>query len=290
MKPAAFEYHRVFSAQEAVELLSELGDEAKILAGGQSLAPMMNFRLARPSALIDINRVSDLDYVRRDGDTLAIGALTRHRTVEIATSPDFLDGFAVLPRAAHHIGHFPIRTRGTVGGSIAHSDPSAEWCLLARLFDATIVTESPRGSREIASTDWFTGFLTTSAAYDEVVVEVRFNSPRPYTALAEFAQRKGDFAIASAAVAFDVADGVCANTAVVLGGVGSEPFRSAELDAIADGRPPGAETSRAVAAAAQSMVRPPADLHGDADYRRHLVGSMILQAFAEAGAVPVGTA
>ncbi|PRZ40982.1 carbon-monoxide dehydrogenase medium subunit [Antricoccus suffuscus] len=290
MKPAAFEYHRVFSAQEAVQLLSELGDEAKILAGGQSLAPMMNFRLARPSALIDINRVSDLDYIRRDGAALTIGALTRHRTVETSTSADILDGFAVLPKAAHHIGHFPIRTRGTVGGSIAHSDPSAEWCLLARLFDATIVTESPRGKREVGSAEWFTGFLTTSAEYDEVVVEIRFTNPRTYSALAEFAQRKGDFAIASAAVAFDVTDGGCANTTVVLGGVGSEPFRSPELDAVANGRPPGADTAQAVATAAQAMVNPPADLHGGSDYRRHLVGSMIRQAFADAGAVPTEAA
>ncbi len=282
MKPAAFEYHRVFSAQEAVQLLSELGEDAKILAGGQSLAPMMNFRLARPSALIDINRVADLDYIRRDGDTLAVGALTRHRTVETATSRDILDGFAVLPRAAHHIGHYPIRTRGTVGGSIAHSDPSAEWCLLARLFDATIVTESPRGRREVPSSEWFTGFLTTSAEPDEVVVEVRFNNPRTHAALAEFAQRKGDFAIASAAVGYDVADGNCTNAAVVLGGVGSEPFRSAELDAVLNGSPPGVKTWTAVADAAKAMINPPADLHGDADYRRHLVHSMIRQAFAEA--------
>lgn len=286
MKPAAFEYHRVFLAQEAIELLRELGDEAKILAGGQSLTPMMNFRLARPSALIDINRVGELDYIRREADTLAIGALTRHRTVETSTSPGVLDGFAVLPKAARFIGHFPIRTRGTVGGSIAHSDPSAEWCLLARLFDATVIADSPRGRREVASADWFTGFLTTAAAPDELVVEIRFHGPRTHASLAEFAQRKGDFAIASAAVAYDIVDGVCANTAIVLGGVGSEPFRSGELDAVADGRPPGAESWQAVADAARAMVNPPADLHGDADYRRHLIKGMVMQAFKQADGEP----
>lgn len=284
MKPAAFEYHRVFTAQEAIGLLTELGDDAKILAGGQSLTPMMNFRLARPSALIDINPATELDYIRRDGDILAIGALTRHRTVEISLSKDIQDGYAVLSKAARLIGHYPIRTRGTIGGSIAHSDPSAEWCLLARLFDATIVAEGPQGRREIPSAEWFTGFLTTSLEPDEIVIEVRFNGPRQYAALAEFAQRKGDFAITSAAIAFDVAEGRCQNTSIVLGGVGSEPFRSAELESLVEGQPVTAATWKSAAEKASKMVSPPADLHGSADYRRHLVNSMVQRAFADTAA------
>ncbi|WP_153504261.1 FAD binding domain-containing protein [Cumulibacter manganitolerans] len=282
MKPAAFEYHRVFTAAEAVELLGELDEDAKVLAGGQSLAPMMNFRLARPSALVDVNGVRELDYIRRDGDALRIGALTRHRTIETSTDAALHDGFAVLPRAAKHIGHYPIRTRGTMGGSIAHSDPSAEWCLIALLLDAEIVTLGPDGSRVTAAADWFTGFMTTSIEPGEIVTEVRFPRPRGNAALTEYAQRRGDFAICSAAVAYDDVDGVITNPAVVLGGVASEPFRSAELDAVAADRPAESATFRAVARAAAELIDPPSDLHGDASYRRSLAATMIERAFAEA--------
>lgn len=287
MKPAAFEYHRVFDADEAVQLLGELGDEAKILAGGQSLTPMMNFRLARPTALIDINQCDSLNFIRRDGDTLTIGALTRHHTVEMATGTDFCDGYEILPQAAPHIGHYPIRTRGTFGGSIAHSDPSAEWCVLARLLDATIVLLGPDGTREVPAAEWFTGFLTTAIADAEIVLEIRFARPRQHAALAEFAQRQGDFAIASAAVAYDVTDGVCTNTAVVLGAVASEPFRIVELDEIADGLEPTPDTWRKVAAAAPEFISPADDLHGDSDYRRRLAKTMVERAFNEAASEKV---
>lgn len=282
MKPASFEYHRVFTADEAVTLLAELDDEAKVLAGGQSLAPMMNFRLARPSALVDINPVAELDYIRRDGDVLRIGTLTRHRTVELLDDPALVDGYGVLPRAARHIGHYPIRTRGTVGGSIAHSDPSAEWCLLALLLDASIVTLGPSGRRETAARDWFTGFLTTSIEPGEIVVEVSFPRPRSRAALTEYAQRKGDFAICSAAVAFDDSDGVITNPAIVLGGVAAEPFRSTELDDLAAGLAVEASSFTQIARAAADLIDPPSDLHGDAAYRRDLAQTMLERAFAEA--------
>lgn len=282
MKPAPFEYHRAYTADEVVQLLSELGDEAKILAGGLSLAPMMNFRLARPTALIDVNRVAGLDYVRRDGDTLAVGALTRHRALETDRSPAVGDGFSVLPRAARWIGHYPIRTRGTVGGSVAHADPTAEWCLLARLFDAGIVLLGPNGTRTVAAADWFTGFLTTTAAPDEMLVEVRFGRPRPYAALTEYARRRGDFAIASAAVAFDVVDGRCTDVGVVLGGVAAEPVRIAAAEHVVDGSPPTERTWAEAAACAAAAIDPSADAHGDADYRRQLVDTLTRRAFAEA--------
>jgi carbon-monoxide dehydrogenase medium subunit len=139
VKPAPFAYHRARSVDEAVALLAELGDEAKILAGGLSLVPMMNFRLARPSALIDVTRITGLSYLRADGDGLRIGALTTHRTVETSRDPAVTGGFGVLPRSAHWIGHYPIRSRGTFGGSIAHADPASEWCLLAVLLDAQVI-------------------------------------------------------------------------------------------------------------------------------------------------------
>jgi carbon-monoxide dehydrogenase medium subunit len=282
VKPASFEYHRAYTPEEVVELLTELGDDAKILAGGQSLAPMMNFRLARPSALVDVNGVTGLDHVVREGHELVVGALTRHRALEISRDPAVLDGFALLPRAARWIGHYPIRSRGTVGGSIAHSDPTAEWCLLARLYDATVVVQGPQGRRSVPSDEWFTGFLTTSADWNEMVVETRFARPRPYGALTEYARRRGDFAVAAAAVALDVVDGSCRGVSIVLGGVAAEPLRVPGAEAVAEGAPATGETWREVARVAAEGIDPPTDLNGDADYRRALVRTLTERAFAEA--------
>jgi aerobic carbon-monoxide dehydrogenase medium subunit len=282
VKPAPFEYHRAYTPGEVVELLTELGDEAKILAGGQSLAPMMNFRLARPSALVDVNPVRGLDRIEREGDELCVGALTRHRAVETSRDPQLLDGFALLPRAARWIGHFPIRARGTVGGSIAHADPTAEWCLLARLYDATVVVLGADGRREVPSEEWFTGFLTTSGAWNEMVVETRFRRPRPYGALTEYARRRGDFAITAAAVAFDLVDGTVRDVSIVLGGVASQPLRASAAEQAAEGAPAGEETWREVARVAAEGVDPPSDINGDADYRRDLVRTLTQRAFVEA--------
>lgn len=282
MKPAPFEYHRAYTPEEVVQLLTELGDDAKILAGGQSLAPMMNFRLARPSALVDVNTVGGLDYIRREGDKLCVGALTRHRALETTTSDDVLDGFGLLPRAARWIGHYPIRSRGTVGGSIAHSDPTAEWCLLARLYDAEVVVLGPEGCRTISSEDWFTGFLTTSGEYNEMVVETRFGRPRAHGALTEYARRRGDFAIAAAAVAFDVVDGRCRHVSMVLGGVANEPMRLPEAEEIVEGAAPTEGTWTAAARSAAAAIRPSSDLNGDSDYRRHLVDTLTRRAFVDA--------
>lgn len=283
MKPAPFEYHRAYTVDEVVELLSELGDEAKIIAGGQSLAPMMNFRLARPAALVDVNPIGALDYVVRDADVLRIGALTRHRTVETTRDPGVRDGFGVLPRAARWIGHYPIRCRGTVGGSMAHSDPTAEWCLLASLYDAVVVLQGPAGRRTVPVAEWFTGFLTTSASYDEMVVETGFRRPRTHGALTEYARRKGDFAIAAAAVAFDVADGRMVDVSVVLGGVAGQAVRASEAEAMLEGVSSQAgPTWREAARAAAAGVDPPSDLNGDATYRRHLIETLVERALDEA--------
>lgn len=282
MKPASFEYHRAYTPQEVVEVLTELGDEAKILAGGQSLAPMMNFRLARPSALVDINTVAGLDYIRREGDELCVGALTRHRTLETSTASAVRDGFALLPRAARWIGHYPIRSRGTVGGSIAHSDPTAEWCLLARLYDAKVVVLGPSGTRSVPSEHWFTGFLTTCAETNEMVVETRFARPRTHGALMEYSRRRGDFAIAAAGVAFDVAGGRCREVSIVLGGVASEPMRVPEAEAIVEGAEPTEQTWAEAARCAAAAIKPKTDLNGDEHYRRHLVDTLTRRAFAEA--------
>lgn len=283
MKPSAFEYHRAYSVGEVVDLLAELGDEAKILAGGQSLAPMMNFRLAHPTALVDVNRIPDLDYIRREADELRVGALCRHRAVEVSRDPEMLDGFGLLPRAARWIGHYPIRCRGTVGGSIAHSDSTAEWCLLATLFDAVIVVEGPDGRREVPASDWFEGFLTTAAEPGEMVVEVRFRHPRSHGALSEFARRQGDFAVAAVAVSCDVAEGRLANVGVALGGVAQVALRPEEAESLLEGAAvDDADLFREAGRAAAAGLDPPTDLNGDAAYRRHLVANLLPRAVREA--------
>lgn len=283
-----FEYHRAYTVDEAVELLGELGEDAKIIAGGLSLAPMMNFRLARPTALVDVNPIPGLDQVVRDQDTLRVGALTRHRAIETTRDPGVHAGFGVLPRAARWIGHYPIRCRGTVGGSIAHSDPSAEWCLLASLYDATVVLQGPSGRREVPVADWFTGFLTTSGEPDEMLVETRFTRPRGYGALTEYARRKGDFAIAAVGVAFDVVDGRLSDVGIVLGGVGNEPVRATEAEELLEGAEARPESWAEAARATAAGVDPPADLNGDATYRRRLVETLTSRAFDEAMALGAG--
>lgn len=286
MKPASFEYYRAYTPQEVVELLVELGEDAKILAGGQSLAPMMNFRLARPSALVDVNPVAGLDYIRREGDELCVGALTRHRTLETSKSPEVLNGFALLPEAARWIGHYPIRSRGTVGGSIAHSDPTAEWCILARLYDATIVTLGTSGLRSTPASQWFTGFLSTAAMPTDMVVEIRFGRPRAYGALTEYARRRGDFALAAASVALDVVDNRCRNVSIVLGGVAGEPLKLPEVEAIVEGAEPTEATWAQAAKLAAGAIAAGSDVDGDEGYRRHLVETLTQRAFTQA--VPSG--
>ncbi len=179
MKPAPFAYHRAHSVAEAVALLTELGDEAKILAGGLSLVPMMNFRLARPTALVDVSRIGGLSYLRADAaDGLRIGALTTHRAVEISRDPAVLGGFGVLPRSARWIGHYPIRSRGTFGGSIAHADPASEWCMLAVLLDAQVVLTGPDGRRTVPAAEFFEGYYSTAAGPDEMITELWFPQAR----------------------------------------------------------------------------------------------------------------
>src|SRR5215468_6913066 len=207
LKPASFAYYRAGSVPEATALLAELGDEAKILAGGLSLVPMMNFRLARPTALVDVTRIPDLAYLRADGAGLRIGALTTHRAIETTTDPAMLAGWGVLPRAARWIGHYPIRARGTFGGSIAHADPASEWCLLSLLLGAQIVLHGPGGQRVVPAEEFLQGYYTTDAAPDEMITEVWFPRPAGRAVLHEFAQRQGDFAIVAAAVQADIADG-----------------------------------------------------------------------------------
>ena len=288
MKPAPFAYHRAHSVAEAVALLAELGDEAKILAGGLSLVPMMNFRLARPAALVDVTRIEGLSYLKTEPqDGLRIGALTTHRAVEISRDPDVLAGFGVLPRSARWIGHYPIRSRGTFGGSIAHADPASEWCLLAMLLGAQVVLTGPRGQRTLPAAEFFEGYYSTAASPDEMITELWFPRPAPRAVLTEFAQRQGDFAVVAAAVCADIEDGICASARVVLGGVGPLPVE-VNADALS-GQPATSDTWQAMGEHAARQVDPPEDTHGSGEFRRRLTATLVSRALAEASQLPGGT-
>ena len=282
MKPASFAYHRAASVGEALELLAREGEEAKVIAGGQSLVPLMAFRLARPSALIDINRIAELRYVRRDGDALQIGALATHRDIETNAEPGVLDGYSILPRAARFIGHYPIRTRGTFGGSIAHADPTSEWCMLALLLDAEIVATGARGSRTVAASDFFRGVFTTALDADEVVTEVRFPAPAPRSAIREFARRQGDFAIVAVATAVEVEDGRVRSARIALAGVSDAPVRATEAEAMLAGATPGEVAFDEAGRAAAAGLRPPSDSHGSSDYRKQLAAALVRRALGDA--------
>lgn len=283
MKPAAFEYRRATAVEDAVDQLTELGDDAKLLAGGQSLVPMMNFRLVRPSALVDVAGIPDLQYLEpHDGRGLRIGALTPHRWVEEMEDPELLERFSILKRAARWVGHYPIRTLGTFGGSIAHGDPSAEWCMLAALLDAEIVAVGPEGERVIPASDFFHGFFMTALEPDEMIVEVRFTQPAPNAALQEFARRAGDYAIVAAAVTLDMDDGKCRSARVVLGGVADVPLRVAEAERVLEGTEAGREAFEEAGREAAKVVDPPTDVQGTAEYRRDLSAVLVRRALEEA--------
>lgn len=281
MKPAPFDYHRVHDLPQAIELLAELGDEAKVLAGGQSLVPMMNFRLVRPTALVDINRVPGLDRVERDGDRLAVGALVRHRAIE-QLSGERASGYEVLRRAAPWVGHFPIRARGTFGGSIAHADPAGEWCMLALALDASIVCEGSDGAREVSAEDFFLGFMTTALEPGEVVTEVRFPRPWPCASVQEFARRHGDFAIVAVAVAVDLPDERCRDARIVVGGVDELPVRASEAEEALRGAPCSSGLFAEAGAAAAREIDPVGDIHGSAQYRRELTDVLVRRGLEEA--------
>lgn len=281
MKPAAFRYHRAHDVSDAVGLLGELaaaGEDPKLIAGGQSLMPMMNFRLARPTALVDLGplrRDPALNSFNHTDSGLTIGAMVTHRTVEVsALGPDF----AVLSRAMRWVGHLPIRSRGTVAGSLVHGDATAEWCLLALLLDAVIVAEGPGGRREIPAGEMFHGFYSTAVGPDEVVTAVRFTRPAPRAALTEFARRHGDFAIVDAAVSIDAERG----GRVVLGGVAPAPVRVPEAEALLDGGVPGPDLFAECGEAAAAAIDPPGDAAGSAAYRRRLARTLVTRALNEA--------
>ncbi len=281
MKPAKFEYHAPSTLDEAIALLVRYGGDAKVLAGGQSLVPLLNFRLARPAALVDLNRIRALAYIRDENGLVRFGAMTRQRTIEF--SPVVARRLPLLREATRWVGHLPIRSRGTIGGSIAHADPSAEYPAVLTALDGEVVARGPKGERTLAPAALFETYLTTTLAADEVLTEVRLPAMPEGAgwAFEEFARRHGDFAIVGVAAALWRGGGrVTARLATA--GAGPVPRRLSECEEILERDGLGDAAIEAAARRASELVEPDTDLHASADYRRHLAGVLTARALRRA--------
>ena len=279
MKPAPFVRHVPRTLDEALAMLSQVaGQDGRILAGGQSLVPIMAFRLAKPAHLVDINGVEGLDRIASDGKTLSIGACVRHA----AFHKPVVDGplGKLLTFVARHIAHYPIRVRGTFCGSLAHADPASEWCLTAATLNAVMVAKSTRSTREIAAADYFDGIMSTTLAEDELLAEVRLPVLTGDTKFGfnEFSRRAGDFAMASSLVTYRLQGGKIADAHVGVGGAEPSPRRIPEAEAALNGQAPGDAAFRAAAEAAAKAVDPLEDHQTDAAYRRDLVRAVVRRA------------
>lgn len=282
MKAPPFEYHAVSSLEETVTLLGEYGDEAKVLAGGQSLVPLLALRLARPEHVIDINRVPDFQAIE-DHDGLRVGPLVRQREAE--RSATVAAANPLLAAALPFIGHAAIRNRGTVVGSIAHADPAAELPTVLTVLDGNIEVTSRRGSRSVPASEFFLGFLTTDLASDELIQAVHFPAWRRGAGWSyqEFSRRSGDFAVVGAAVVLrPERDGTISDGRIALAGVGATVVRASTAEAALIGQPPSEELWTSVAELAAESLSPPSDLHGTAAYRRHLARALIRRGLREA--------
>ena len=271
MKPAPFDYVAPRTLEEAVDALARGGSEAKVLAGGQSLIPLLNFRLARPSLLVDLNRIPTLAHITPRDRGVAIGAMTRQASLE--RDRDLAHGQPLLNEAIGWVGHPAIRSRGTIGGSLAHADPAAELPAVAICLDAKLRMVGPRGSRDIEAEEFFQGYLTTALDPDEILVETWLPPLQPRTGQAwiEFARRHGDFALVGVAASISLVDDVVADARIVLTGVGGKPVRAREAETLLLG---GSVPERAGAAAdaARTAIEPEADIHASKEYRAHLAG------------------
>ena len=279
MKPAAFIRHVPRTLEEAGRILADVAPkDGRVLAGGQSLVPIMAFRLAKPAHLVDINEIEGLDRITNDGKFLSIGACARHAAFHKAVVDNPLG--ELLTFVARHIAHYPIRVRGTFCGSLAHADPASEWCLVAATLDATMVAKSTRGERLIPATDYFEGIMSTALAEDELLTQVRL--PLLYAdtkfGFNEFNRRAGDFALASALVTYRLQGGKIAEGRVGVGGAEASPRRIEAAEAALNGQSPGDKIFRAAAEAAAAAIEPLEDHQTSAEYRRDLVRAVVRKA------------
>lgn len=282
MKPAQFEYHSPVLIDEALALLQRYQGDARLLAGGQSLVPMMNFRLAAPAAIVDLNRIPGLAEIGEADGTVRIGAMARQRQIEFA--PLIGERLPLLREAMRWVGHLPTRSRGTIGGSIAHADPAAEIPMILQALAGEVVVRGPQRERRIAAADLFEAPLTTSLAAGEIITEICFPAMAPQAgyAIEEFARRNGDFAIAAIAVMV-VHDGErCTTARIATAGVGPVPVRLQGAETVLEERGLGGDAIAAAAQKAAELVEPMSDRNGSADYRRHLTAVLTRRAIVRA--------
>ncbi len=283
MKPARFAYHAPATVDEAVALLTRYGGEAKLLAGGQSLMPLMNFRLARPAALIDLNAIASLGYIREADGQVRFGAMTRQRAIEF--SPVVRRRLPLLAEATALVGHLPIRSRGTIGGSLAHADPSAEYPAILAALDGVVIARGPRGERTLQASELFQSYLTTSLAPDEILVEVRLPAMPEGAGFAfeEFSRRHGDFAIVGIAATL-VRHGERCTARLVTAGAGPVPRRLRQAEEILEREGLSDAVIDAAARRAATLVEPDTDIHASAAYRRNLTRVLTGRALRRAAA------
>jgi CO/xanthine dehydrogenase FAD-binding subunit len=284
MKPPKFRYFAPQSVGEALALLAEHADEARVLAGGQSLVPLMNMRLVHPGVLVDINNIDELAYINAWDGGVAIGTMTRDAA--LLGDRTVTERLLMLTEAAHCVGHPAIRNRSTVGGSIAHADPAAELPAVMVALNAEFVARSRSGSRTISAQDFFKGYLTTDLKEEEMLTELRIPGlpSRSGSAFVEFARREGDYALAGVAAVITLdSNGTIADARLGLCSVGPAPVRPQAAEALLHGQRPGNEAWAAAASAVVSILdNPLSDIHGSADYRRHLAGVLTRQALTTA--------
>lgn len=286
MKPAPVDYEAPTQLAEAVALLADPDRDAIVIAGGQSLVPMLNLRLARPDLLVDLRLIEGLDGITLEGDQLVIGAMATKRAAEL--SPLVKEHHPLLHASTLLVGHPQIRNRGTVGGSMAHADPAAEYPAVAVACDAVFRIVGPSGERTVGASDFFQGYLTTALEQGEVLVEVRLPTMAAGTgwAFEEIARRNGDFAMVGVAIVLPVdAEGVIGDARVVLFSVGSTPVRVPEVEDLVRGeRPDAALFKRAADLTRKVIDEPGSDIHASSSYRRHLAGVMVERGLANAAA------
>jgi len=282
VKPAAFDYVRADSVAHAVQALAAAGDEAKIIAGGQSLLPMMNFRLVKPSVLVDINHIAGLAEVRERGGRLVLGALVRHRVT--ASDPLIRRHVPVLSAAMKHVAHLTVRNRGTFCGSICHADPAAEMPMLALLLNAAVHIASPRGARVVPAAAFFVGALATALAHDELVTEIEIDTLPAGTGwgFEEFARRHGDYALAAVAVTLQRRRGVAVDARIAVMGVGEMAIRLHAVERVLEGSDFSDARLGEAVALLRSEIEPNSDLNASADFRRHLAGGLARRALGDA--------
>jgi carbon-monoxide dehydrogenase medium subunit/2-furoyl-CoA dehydrogenase FAD binding subunit len=282
MKPAPFVYFDPESIEEVLYLLHQHGDEATILAGGQSLGPLLNMRLSTPQIIVDINRVTDLQYYKSDDTGLKIGAMTRQSTLEDDSNIKEIQ--PLLAASIPYIGHRSIRNRGTVGGSVAHADPAAEWPAIMLTLDGTILIQNSTSSRTVDASDFYISALTTDLKPDEMLAEIQIPSWSKTSgwSFVEFSRRHGDFAVLGVATQLTIENGQCTKSRIAIIGGGSIPIRTSKAESMLSGETITDELLKEVAEQASKEVDPASDMHASAEYRRHLTSVLVSTALRKA--------